>query len=147
MYQHGGNHLSRQRPTTTIKALSEESASKSSLGSGASSDARNASWDSQGSLASFRSSSDGSPELTPDPPRQLSGEGRRKLLSKKYRHSFITQMALGSLVAMDTCSSPLGEVGCRLLHMSVLCHYYSRHGERQCGPVASHLIIAVFLIH
>lgn len=90
MYQHGGNHLSRQRPTTTIKALSEESASKSSLGSGASSDARNASWDSQGSLASFRSSSDGSPELTPDPPRQLSGEGRRKLLSKKYRHSFIT---------------------------------------------------------
>ncbi|PIK62688.1 hypothetical protein BSL78_00382 [Apostichopus japonicus] len=74
MYQHGGNHLSRQRPTTTIKALSEESASKSSLGSGASSDARNASWDSQGSLASFRSSSDGSPELTPDPPRQLSGE-------------------------------------------------------------------------
>ncbi|XP_071833559.1 serine/threonine-protein kinase MRCK alpha-like isoform X2 [Apostichopus japonicus] len=77
MYQHGGNHLSRQRPTTTIKALSEESASKSSLGSGASSDARNASWDSQGSLASFRSSSDGSPELTPDPPRQLSGEGSR----------------------------------------------------------------------
>lgn len=76
MYHTPGNQLTRQRPMTAFKGSIDvtDSVSKSSMGSVASSDSRNISWDSQGSLASFRSSSDGSPELSSEPPKQLAGE-------------------------------------------------------------------------